>query len=402
MCLVILLCLLYPARPAAVQRSTEQVTITASWGGLGKPEKTEVIIRRDGKLFRSGRQEIDGALVSSLVSALNEEVIRKPSLPNLGITDTWLRSMVNNDDVSLYWTGAAPNQKDLFVASFTDVSTVAEVVPRLFDFVRTDDYPSTEVRVTFGDGSSISASSRSQYLFMLPWKIARSDSAVTTFNANISRAVAALILNKATNRSRIAGVGLEKDLAEAVRQQIKDKWNVLGVQNKANETLTLLKAQYTIESADINGYHNVDYGKKWVKGGPQETNLQVTLKKSSFPKGFSEQAILLYDAGKVHGAEDFLRTIGGYEGLVSSVPWLTRFGQENPNVPIQLVFVHDRSFGEKAMSVFAADMTAIGKEKLAEEVQSVQDRVALLAAGFGGYWLVLPDGRMVLWRYSTR
>jgi len=398
----ILLCLFYPARPAAAQRSVAQVTITASWGGLGKPEKTEVIIRQDGNSFRSGRQKIDGALVSSLVSALNEETIEKVSLANLGITDAWLKSMVNKDDVSPYWAAGAPNQKDLFVGSFTDVSTVAEVVPRLFDFVRTDDYPAAEVHVTFEDGSAISASSLSQYQFMLPWKVDRNGGVVTTFNANLSRAVAALMPNKATNRSRMAGEGLERDLAEVVKQQIKNKWNMLGVQNNASDTLTLLRGQYTIESADINRYHNVDYGKKWSRGGPQETNLQVTVKRPSFPKSFSERVILLYDGGEVYGAQDFLRTVGAYEELVNSVPWLTRFSQDNPNVPIQLVFVHDRSFGEKAMTVFSADMKAIGKEKLVEEVQAVQDRVALVAAGFGGYWLVLPDRRMILWRYSTR
>lgn len=267
----ILLCLFYPARPAAAQRSVVQVRITTSWGGLGKPEKTEVIIRKDGTSFRSGRQKIDGTLISSLVSALNEETIEEPSVPNLGITDAWLKSMVNKNDVSPYWADAAPNQKDLFVGSFTDVSTVAEVVPRLFDFVRTDDYSAAEAHVTFEDGSTISASSHSQYQFMLPWKVDRNDGAVTTFNANLSRAMAALMPNKATNRSRMTGEGLERVLAEAVKQEIKNKWNILGVQNRASETLTLLRGQYTVESADINGYHNVDYGKKWSRGGPQET-----------------------------------------------------------------------------------------------------------------------------------
>lgn len=71
-----------------------------------------------------------------------------------------------------------------------------------------------------------------------------------------------------------------------------------------------------------------------VEGWASGNNLQVTLEKPSFPKSFSEHVILLYDGGKVYGAEDFLRTVGAYEELVNSVPWLTRFSQDNPNVPI--------------------------------------------------------------------
>ena len=53
------------------------------------------------------------------------------------------------------------------------------------------------------------------------------------------------------------------------------------------------------------------------------------------------------------------------------------------------------------MKNFAADMHAVGEDDLAEEVRKVQKDVAVLNVSYGDYWLVLPDRRMVLWRYES-
>jgi hypothetical protein len=390
---------------AEASRSVRQILVRSHWVGLSRPADTELVIRSDKGGYLLGRRRVDKALVDALVEALQEPEVPRPDLLNLGITKEWL---VAHEDPSVEsalpfaFEKAASDQKALFHSAFTDPALVAKALPSLFGFVRTDDYPSVEVTVSFDDGSTLSASSHSQYLFMLPWNVARNGGTVVTYNANVSRALAALMPDKAVNRSRISGDGLNTDLAQAVARLIEEDWKMLGVENRAGGTLAKLRTQYVVESADINAYHNVYYGKKWSDGSPHETNLHVTLTKQRFSKSFSDEAILLYDNGKVSGADEFLRKAGAYEKLVGSVPWLSRFRQENPTVLVQLVFVHDRSFSEKAMAVFSADMKAKGKEKLADEVGQLQERVALLAAGFGAYWLVLPDQRMVLWRYSRR
>jgi hypothetical protein len=86
-----------------------------------------------------------------------------------------------------------------------------------------DDYPSAKVMVTFEDGSAITASSRSYYLFMLPWRLGTGESTVKTYNANISRAVAALMEKGATNRERLQGEGLSTELADAVSSRLRSQ-----------------------------------------------------------------------------------------------------------------------------------------------------------------------------------
>jgi hypothetical protein len=53
------------------------------------------------------------------------------------------------------------------------------------------------------------------------------------------------------------------------------------------------------------------------------------------------------------------------------------------------------------MSLFAADMNAMGKSVLVDEVRAEQDKIALITIRYGDYWLVLPDKKMVLWRYTS-
>ena len=112
--------------------------------------------------------------------------------------------------------------------------------------------------------------------------------------------------------------------------------------------------------------------------------------------------MLRYVDGNVEGVDRFLNTAGEYEDLALSVPWLNAFMKDHPRVPIRISYVHDRSFGEKAMLTFTADMKARGRDDLVERVKGAQSQIVLLMVGMTyaeSYWLVFPDKHMMLWRY---
>jgi hypothetical protein len=387
----------------AQQPHVVKITVESRWGGLGAVSHTEVLIAKDGNGYLRERDRLDGQLVGSLSIALNEPPVPTPELKNLGINQAWLdaNAVPAVEKYAGSFDDAAPNQKTLYQESFTNETLVGQVIPSLFNFSRSDDFPSAKVEVTFEDGSTTTALSASQYLFMLPWKVMRNGEAITTYDANISRAVAALMPNEATNRSRIAGEALDVDLAEAVMHHIEKEWNLLDVENRVGGTLTTLRGTYTVESAEINAYHGVAYGVAWKGNQPHEENLHVVLRQESFPQSFFENAIFLYIDGNVSGTEDFLQNAGKYENLVFSVPWLNHLTAGYPGYRIELLWVHDRSFSEKAMKIFATDMDAVGKGALANEVRAEQDKIALITIDYDDYWLVLPDERMIFWRYST-
>lgn len=89
--------------------------------------------------------------------------------------------------------------------------------------------------------------------------------------------------------------------------------------------------------------------------------------------------------------------------MVTSVPWLYRYIRSHVDLPIRISFVHNASFGDKALSVFEKDMQALKKEDLAKRAAADQSAVTLLITGetYGeSYWLIFPDKQMLLWRYN--
>jgi hypothetical protein len=127
------------------------------------------------------------------------------------------------------------------------------------------------------------------------------------------------------------------------------------------------------------------------------------LRKQSYPNGFALKLILPVENDKVQNIETFKQRIDSYLNLVNSVPWLKDF-IDTSGKPVWLRFVKNRSFSQKGMQSFAEDMKTLGKSDLEAEVEKVQDQVVALSIGGGleyyqSFWLILPDGRSVVWRH---
>lgn len=384
-----------------------QIKIVSAWGGLGKPEHDELIImRKAGSYYASGRK-VDARLVDGLINALNMPAIPEIDLANLGINQQWLNDNAEKgvrEYADFYYSTAAPNLQALYLSTFKNMDFMKRIVPPLYPGNWTDDYPYVEVEVMEDGGNKIVASSNAQQLFMLPWKVTNGEQKVETYSAEITRAVVALLPKKFTNRERLSGEGLSRMLADAVMREIKDQWELLDAENQAGKYLQTLKGTYSVKSAEINSYHNVDFGKEWVKGDSGVKNLQAVLGRKDLPENLKIGIVLPFNNGEVRGVDSFLDSVDPYLNLALSVQWLKEFMLSNPRIGFELRFVDDRSFSEKAMKIFAADMRLKGKESLVKEVEAVKRDVSLLAVGWKynkDYWLVLPDKRVILWRFNT-
>jgi hypothetical protein len=399
--LLVALCL--SASITEAQKTVRLIEIHSGWGGLGTSQNADVIIRsKDGAFVRDGKP-VDAAQVEALVTALKAPGVAKPDMENLGITSAWLKAHV----ASLHPRGRAQgtettaSQRELFATSFTNPDLIVKVIPDLFRFTRSDDYPGAKVEVLFEDGSKLTAVSHSYYVYMLPWKVDGQEG--DSYNAQISRAVSALMPRKTVNKERLAGDDFLTELADAVMSSIETEWNLRGSEDRAGDALAALRRNYLVTESEINPWHHPEYGTATYKGEPEEMNLHATVRKSSFPPNVSDAVVLRYVNGKAGGVDEFLSTAGKYEDLALSVPWLNEFMQEHPRVPIRISYVHNMSFGEKAMRTFSEDMKARGREDLVEPVRVQQPQITLLIVGntySESYWLLFPDKHMMLWRYG--
>jgi len=370
-----------------------EITIESRWGGLAEPQNLKLVIAPKNGAILLGKQRVDPKLVDSLIASLTSRVQAAPTPNNLGITQNWLAR-----NVQIPPEGAS-NQQALFRKSFNDSKVIAELLPFAFEFAKFDDYPQLTVTVVLNDGSRWVCSSNSYYPFMLPWKVNRGSEEKTTYNADISRALAFLMPMGSVNRNRLNDQELKEWLSDAVMTHIKEQWNLLGVENSAPESFAELRRNFEVQHARINFYRSVDYGYVGDEKGPHEENLLVTLRQASLPPNVAEDVALLFRGGKIENLNELAEWISPYVTLALSVPWLNEYRAKHPGQKMYIRFVHDRSFSDKAMQNFTADMKHLGKEFLADEVARVQDKVALVFIDYGSYWIVLPDKRMILWRH---
>jgi hypothetical protein len=378
-----------------------QINISSGWGGLGPGQHSELTISRSVDGYHVNGDPVADRLVADLVRAIDEPTVRRPTLSNFGINKRWLAANAREgirEYAEEYFSKAAPNLQQLYFSSFNDIRLIAQLLPSRNHVRWTDDYPSIELTLRGEDGGIVKVSSEAQPLFMLPWKIVRNGRVTRTYNAHISRALARLLPKDFVNKERLVGEGLKEELARAVMHHIEDDWNRLDAENKAGDYLNHLREQFVVIASEINGYHNVDYGREWSDRGPTEFNLQVTLKRKDFPKNFVVTATLPFKDGRVENVQTLLNEIDRFKSLVQSVPWLRNYVTHHRRTRIELRFVNNRSFGDKPMESFAQDMDGLQKSTLSTEVRTQKEAISLINVNYDTFWLVLADKRMVLWR----
>jgi hypothetical protein len=376
------------------QSAVHEIRIESRGSGLGSSANRKLVIQSRGNKSYLGDKVVDSNRIESLLAALRSSVITNPQVDNLGITHEWLSQKVQEAP-----RNGAPNQQALFKESFSDLKTIERLLPSCFKFWKSDDYPSIRVTVVFANDKRWVASSDSYYPFMLPWGVSLNGTEQTTYNADISRAIAALMPNGSLNRNRLSDEELKRGLADAVMTSIEDKWDLLDVENRAPESFATLRRHFEVEHARINAYRSDDHGYVRNEPRPHEENLLATLQRPSLPQHTAEDVVLLFQDGKIEGVEDLAERIAPYEALALSVPWLNRYLADHPEQNMYIRFVHDRSFSTKGMQNFAADMKKLGKEALVNEVATVQDKATLVFLDYGSEWIILPDKRMILWRH---
>jgi hypothetical protein len=390
---------------AQARHEAKVITIRSGWGGLGASKDLTVQITRTPSGFKRDGKSVDAKLVEALVTAVDAPRIAKPNAANLGITPEWLNAQVDQQKPSAFSQASktTPGQLALFKQKFTDLNTISSVVPDMWRYTSFDDYPGASFVIEYDDGSKVTASTHSYYVFMIPWLVDGQGGA--TYNAEISRAVAALLPKNAVNKDRLGGDGLTTKLTEALMSSIETEWNLKGGEELVGGALAQLRQKYEVVNTEITPYHHPEYGTATYKHEPEESNLHATLRKPEFPKNVVDEVVLREDHGEVTGVDDFLKYGERYERLALSVPWLNEYIKKYPKAFFRISYVHDASFGNKALRTFTADMKLRERPDLIRKVTAQQKEIALLMVGIEyseSYWLVFPDKHLMLWRYEGR
>ncbi len=396
----------------------ETISVDSAWGGLGKPAHSTLLIHREDDHYLSDGKVISKERVTALLAAVGQPTLPAPNPDNLGLSKKWLQEHEEQaGDYATYidYKAGTKQQKELFISAFTDEKTLQQRLDSLYRSFHTDDYPHITVNVRFVDGSGFEIRSNSQHPFMIPWELKRNAAVTKTYMGHISEALVALLPPGFTNRDALTSGdqyadGLIAELAADTGTAVKGEWESLGAQSQAGAALDTLKATYAVRRSDVNSFHNLDFGKEWTGGRPQEENLEVDLWRPGFPRNSVVGAFLLRQHGITEGAENVALKSEAYERLVLSIDWLREFWNTHPEDHAMMFYVHGVSLTEKGMKTFAADMKVAGRQDLVQKVKSVQAQAVLIETsnlgsaleyGRGDYWIVLPDKTVILRRWQS-
>ena len=378
--------------------------VESSWGGLGRPSRSELSIERKGDGFVAEQHAVSTDKLDALVVAVMEAPVIRPTAGNLGLTVQALRSHTEEAGAHtsrLHYQEGLSKQKELFEAAFMDESTLPLRLSRVYEHSHTDDYPRMRLHLALTDGSALTLTTDSQNPYMLPWRIRVKGTTRETYNAKISQALLALLPTTFPNRERLKGDGLYGMIGEETATTIESRWELIQAEHDSGNALSVLRTKYEVRDATVDSYHGLAYGKAWDGGEPHEENLHATLIQPSFPRGFAVSAILLREYGETRGAQELLSSAPGYQKSILSIPWLDTYLKRHPEEKEWMFYVHGESLSDKAMHIFANDMKAAGRSDLIQRVEAVQHQAALLETGYGDYWIILPDKTAIMWRWQS-
>jgi hypothetical protein len=152
--------------------------------------------------------------VERLLFAIEKPPLGHPQPENLGVDLQSLRTLARNlmaspisrdsDALRLRRAGLSETQ---VIELLSDPDALRASLVSYYRGVWTDDSPEFEVRLGLVGGAEILLESKSQMPFMLPWRIQRADPGPSfeTFDADVSRNLAACLPEVYLNRSRLLG-----------------------------------------------------------------------------------------------------------------------------------------------------------------------------------------------------
>jgi hypothetical protein len=200
-----------------------RIGIQSVWVGLAEMQQDTLEIVCLGEKCSARGQSVPVQDVTSLLQVVAAPPMPQAELPNLGITQQWLNERAASALLGEGGCAFTQEHKALLASKFTNVQAVKAFLPGLLQPGTSDDDPWVSIEI-LKNGETVwqlESSSQSK-LFMLPWVIKAPRGSFTTYNADVSRALARLLPEKFVNRDRITGAGLEHELGYRVARHFLD------------------------------------------------------------------------------------------------------------------------------------------------------------------------------------
>jgi hypothetical protein len=353
---------------------------------------------KDGKYTANGKS-IDPSTIQEFVRSLDEPLLKEISLENLGLTQDWLNANAEAAFLERFKDGItdiSSTQKTLFEDKFRNLNFMQHVVQTYYSSIWTDDYPKLSLSIRLG-ARAVQLTSAEQHQFMIPWTIVENGETKESFNANISRAIAAMLPANAMHKSRLAGKNLRYALSEKLLWALRDEWAILTTEAKMPNDIQKVRENYRVEKSDVGCIASID-----VDGACPSWNAK--LRSTALPSNYAIGVSLPYENGHLPGLAFFEERIPGYSQLAASVPWFRQYLEHHPGAEAQIRFVVDRSLSKRATCKLLEDLRKHDKDALAKRIEKETGESVFVEVSEEKHnwsrWVIFPNGDMLLWHFQ--
>lgn len=386
------------AVPCLAQSQVTSITVKSTWDGMGQPRSSELVIKQKKGHYYADSNRVPDLMIQSFMTAIENAAKQGSELERLGLNSEWLKNnagaALRNHLQNWEYKAMSPEQKELFVNSFSNIELMNAALSKQEGLVTLDDFPEINVQIRKENSVEYSLKLTASPDFLHEWSVTNLAGNFETSDVAISLALGELLPPKFTNRERLTEHALLYMTAYAAMQEVKDKWDSLGATARLGPAIEAVTNRFTLVSSAISSLSSID-----LEGGEA---WNAVVRNSALPSNVTISFSLPIRKKKLIGVDSFLQRIDGYAQLVLSPAWFHEFLIAHPDAKVEIRFVEDRSLSRHAAHKLFEDLTSMGKGKEARRASaSAMDEVFLeLESEHSSRWLVFPNGEMMLWEYQ--
>ncbi|MBF0385453.1 MAG: hypothetical protein HQL27_06230 [Candidatus Omnitrophica bacterium] len=175
----------------------------------------------DGKVFDPiagnfsiEKKIIDEQAVNNLIKLASEDIGQDQLFAQLGINKIWLEDRAKSAVGEFLKQGKFSEDETRKIENlFVDEELVKQLLLRNYKSGITDNYPTINIAIKTKEDEVINISSKSQFPFMLPWKITRNGKEFDSNNTSINKAIISLLPKEFEESKSLNGKNLEHFVA---------------------------------------------------------------------------------------------------------------------------------------------------------------------------------------------
>lgn len=393
------------AAPNKTASDVSSIAIDIEWNGI-PPEHSayrEIIQNNDGVFTRADGSPVPRTGVDALLTAARRAPRTRAIAADFGLSKEWLsantgsafKEFLHSDDGHGEGFYTQP-QRALFMQSFSNPALVGVALTKYYNQpLWLDDDVQIDVSIDLQNGRAVKLQTVQQRPLMLPWAVSRQGLKYKTFDPRISEAFQALVpervLESVLRGDRLRRGTFISELPAIVGAEIASQWDRLPKYN-LDAAVAPLEQKYHVQISHDGSEMTSPTALAW----------NADLSWADFPTQVNATVTLPIVNNTIEN-QAAIPAARRFAYVVSALPWI-REVLKRPQTTLTVLIENGKGTGisPSERATMLGDLRRIGRGEVANSIAPRLDGafvVMFKESRVFSQWVILPDGRSVLWNY---